>query len=77
VSGVAISAGAIPQGTYAAILGMIMVTTILEQILLRKAFDNEPPEEAASQTEIEDNAPDSIPTYPLLNFKRRKLVLQF
>ena len=66
VAGVAISAGAITQSTYAAILGMIMITTILAPILLRKAFENEPPEEASSQTETEDtSAPDYMPTYPL------------
>ena len=66
VAGVAISAGAITQSTYAAILGMIMITTVLAPILLRRAFDKEPPEEASSQTETEDtSAPDYIPTYPL------------
>ncbi len=66
VAGVAISAGAITQSTYAAILGMIMITTIMAPILLRKAFDNEPPEESISQTETEDRcAPDYMPTYPL------------
>ena len=65
VAGVAISAGAITQSTYAAILGMIMTTTILAPILLRKTYDKEPPEEAPSQTEPEDtSAPDYLPTYP-------------
>ena len=63
VAGVAISAGAIAQSTYAAILGMIMITTVLAPVLLRKAYDKEPPEE--SPTEDETNAPDYIPTYPL------------
>jgi Kef-type K+ transport system membrane component KefB len=62
VAGVAISAGAITQSTYAAILGMIMITTVLAPLLLRKAFENEPPEEVSAQ--IED-APDYMPTYPL------------
>ena len=66
VAGVAISAGAITQSTYAAILGMIMLTTVLAPILLRKAFENESPEEVSSQTETEDtSAPDYMPTYPL------------
>ncbi len=66
VAGVAISAGAITQSTYAAILGMIMITTILAPILLRRAFSKETPEEAPTQTEAEDTtAPDYIPTYPL------------
>jgi Kef-type K+ transport system membrane component KefB len=42
VAGVAISAGAIAQSTYAAILGMIMITTVLAPILLRRAFDKDP-----------------------------------
>ena len=66
VAGVAISAGAITQSTYAAILGMIMITTVLAPLLLRKAFENEPPEEATSQTGAEETeAPDYMPTYPL------------
>ena len=66
VAGVAISAGAITQSTYAAILGMIMLTTVLAPILLRKAFENESPEEISSQTETEDeSSPDYMPTYPL------------
>lgn len=66
VAGVAISAGAISQSIYAAILGMIMITTILAPILLRRAYDKEPPEKALTQTEAEDTtAPDYIPTYPL------------
>jgi Kef-type K+ transport system membrane component KefB len=66
VAGVAISAGAITQGTYAAILGMIMITTVLAPILLRRSYDKEPPEEAPTASGAEDeNAPDYIPTYPL------------
>lgn len=66
VAGVAISAGAIEQSTYAAILGMIMITTIMAPILLRRSFDKEPPEETQPQDGTEDtNAPDYIPTYPL------------
>ncbi len=65
VAGVAISAGAITRSTYAAILGMIMITTVLAPILLRRAYDKEPPEEALTASEDEANAPDYIPTYPL------------
>jgi Kef-type K+ transport system membrane component KefB len=66
VAGVAISAGAITQSTYAAILGMIMITTVLAPILLRRSYDKEPPEEAPTESAAEDaNAPDCIPTYPL------------
>jgi Kef-type K+ transport system membrane component KefB len=64
VAGVAISAGAITQSVYAAILGMIMITTILAPILLRRSFDKEPPEEEPLNG-IDTNAPDYIPTYPL------------
>lgn len=64
VAGVAISAGAITQSTYAAILGMIMITTIMAPILLRRAYDKEPAE-ATAQTEEDTTAPDYIPTYPL------------
>jgi Kef-type K+ transport system membrane component KefB len=64
VAGVAISAEAITQSTYAAILGMIMITTLLAPLLLRRAYDKDPPEEARL-TEDETNAPDYIPSYPL------------
>jgi Kef-type K+ transport system membrane component KefB len=64
VAGVAISANAITQSTYAAILGMIMITTVLAPLLLRIAYNKDPPEEA-STTEDYTNAPDYIPTYPL------------
>ncbi len=63
VAGIAISAGAITQSVYAAILGMIMVTTFIAPLLLRRSFENQPEEEL---TENEDTiAPDYIPTYPL------------
>ena len=65
VAGVAISAGAITQSIYAAILGMIMITTILAPLLLRRAYDKEPLDELTTQTEEDMNAPDYIPTYPL------------
>ena len=65
VAGVAISAGAITQSTYAAILGMIMITTVLAPLLLRRIYDKEQPEDATNLTEEDTNAPDYIPTYPL------------
>ena len=65
VAGVAISTGAITQSTYAAILGMIMITTVLAPLLLRRAYEKDPPEEATCITEEDTNAPDYIPTYPL------------
>jgi Kef-type K+ transport system membrane component KefB len=66
VAGVAISAGAITQSMYAAILGMIMITTVMAPLLLRRAYDKEEPEEEATDLIDEDtNAPDYIPTYPL------------
>lgn len=67
VAGVAIQAGAISQGLYSAILGMIMITTIIAPLLLRKAYEDEPPgeeEEALFALDRRD-PPDFIPTYPL------------
>ncbi len=64
VAGVAISAGAITQSMYSAIVGMIIVTTILAPLFLRKAYNKEPPEETKS-TDDYANAPDYIPSYPL------------
>ena len=63
VAGVAISAGAITQSVYAAILGMIMVTTFIAPLLLRRSFENEPEEEYIDEDDTK--APDYIPTYPL------------
>lgn len=60
VAGVAITAGAISQTTYAAIIGMIMITTIIPPIWLKKSYDNVPPEEPE-----EREPPDYIPSYPL------------
>ncbi len=65
VAGVAISAGAITQSTYAAILGMIMITTILAPLLLRRECDKEKCEITQPEPEDETSAPDYIPTYPL------------
>jgi Kef-type K+ transport system membrane component KefB len=63
VAGVAISAGAITQSTYAAILGMIMVTTFIAPLLLRKSFDSDWEDEL--QNTDDTSAPDYMPTYPL------------
>ena len=63
VAGVAISAGAITQNTYAVILGMIMVTTFIAPLLLRRSFENEPEEESTNKDDT--TSPDYIPTYPL------------
>ena len=65
VAGVAISAGAISQSIYSAILGMIMITTVLAPILLKRAYDKEPTEDEAPKSEVDTSAPDYIPTYPL------------
>ena len=65
VAGVAISAGAITQSIYAAILGMIMITTVLAPLLLRKTYDKEPEEEPVATEHEGRDAPDYIPTYPL------------
>jgi Kef-type K+ transport system membrane component KefB len=62
VAGVAISAGAITQSVYSAILGMIIITTILAPILLRRAYDKEAPD---AENYDDREAPDYIPTYPL------------
>ncbi len=60
VAGVAITAGVISQSIYAAIIGMVMITTFLPPIWLRKAYEDVPPEETE-----EREPPDLIPTYPL------------
>jgi Kef-type K+ transport system membrane component KefB len=66
VAGVAISAGAITQSIYAAILGMIMITTVIAPILLRRSYESElSEEEELPPDEDETSAPDYIPTYPL------------
>ena len=67
VAGVAISAGAISQDVYSAILGMIIITTFVAPLLLRRAYDKEPQDEEEA-TCLPDNrdAPDFIPTYPLV-----------
>jgi len=66
VAGVAITSGAITQSVYSAILGMIIITTILAPLLLRKAYDNEPIEEQAYPNSDFRDPPDFIPTYPLV-----------
>jgi len=45
VAGVAISAGVITQSTYAAIIGMVIITTILTPILLERAYEKNTPKE--------------------------------
>jgi Kef-type K+ transport system membrane component KefB len=66
VAGVAISAGAITQDVYAAILGMIIITTIIAPLLLRKAYDKEPVDEENTCSPERRDPPDFIPTYPLV-----------
>ena len=66
VAGVAISAGAINQDVYSAILGMIIITTFVAPLLLRRAYDKEPREEREATCSPDNrDAPDFIPTYPL------------
>jgi Kef-type K+ transport system membrane component KefB len=65
VAGVAISAGAITQSVYAAILGMIMITTLIAPLLLRRACEREPIDEEELRRDVDSSAPDYIPTYPL------------
>lgn len=60
VAGVAITSGVISQNLYAAIIGMVMVTTVLPPILLKRSYENVPPEEPEKE-----EPPDSVPTYPL------------
>ncbi len=56
VAGVAISAGAITQSTYALILGMIMITTFIAPLFLRKSFENlETKEDALDQENSDDS----------------------
>jgi Kef-type K+ transport system membrane component KefB len=66
VAGVAISAGAITQDVYSAILGMIIITTIIAPLLLRKAYDKEPVDEENTCAPERRDPPDFIPTYPLV-----------
>jgi hypothetical protein len=61
----ALDAGAISQSVYAAILGMIMITTLIAPLLLRRSCEGELPEEDALSPDVDANAPDYIPTYPL------------
>ncbi len=65
VAGVAISAGAINPELYAAILGVIMITTLLGPLLLRRECEKDLDEEELPTLEEDKNAPDYIPTYPL------------
>ncbi len=66
VAGIAISSQAIDKNVYSAILGMIMITTILAPLVLRKTYENEPPEkEQSPPLRLNGNAPNYIPTYPL------------
>lgn len=47
IAGVAISAGVISQSIYSAIIGMIIITTILTPILLKRAYDKSSKNERA------------------------------
>lgn len=68
VAGVAISTGAISQDIYSAILGMIIITTVLAPLLLRKAYDDEVSGDSEVMVKGSGgrDAPDFIPTYPLV-----------
>ncbi len=69
VAGVAITAGAISPSVYSAILGMIIITTIVAPLLLRKAYDNEASEEEGDEklsSKRTSDPPEFIPTYPLV-----------
>jgi Kef-type K+ transport system membrane component KefB len=43
VAGIAITSGAISQSVYSAVIGMIMITTIITPLLLKMAYDRTPP----------------------------------
>ena len=43
---------------------MIMITTLFAPLLLRRAYDKDPPEEE-TENGVDTSAPDYIPTYPL------------
>jgi Kef-type K+ transport system membrane component KefB len=58
VAGVAVTAGAISQNVYSAILGMIIITTIIAPLLLRNAYDKEPEED--DKKEIECATPPQL-----------------
>ena len=50
VAGVAISAQIISQSTYDAIIGMVIVTTVIAPILLKRAYDKTPvPQEETNE----------------------------
>jgi len=51
VAGVAVTAGAITQTIYSAILGMIIITTIIAPLLLRNSYDKEPEEDDKKEIE--------------------------
>jgi Kef-type K+ transport system membrane component KefB len=75
VAGVAISAGAINQDVYSAILGMIIITTFVAPLLLRRAYDKEPRDEGeAVCLPDHGDAPDFIPTYPLAADEKSHLI---
>jgi hypothetical protein len=59
VARVAISAGAITQSVYSAILGMIIITTILAPLLLRRSYDNELHEEEEDHKVVDDRDPQT------------------
>jgi Kef-type K+ transport system membrane component KefB len=65
VAGVAITSGVIAESTYSAIIGMIMITTILSPIWLKRSYDKDPPIDDFDESTCEDVPPDYIPTYPL------------
>ena len=71
VAGVAITSGAITQSIYSAILGMIIFTTVLAPLLLRRAYEKDIGDELPSYSGCD--APDYIPTYPLEAHNKKNL----
>ncbi|MGD6809438.1 MAG: cation:proton antiporter [Candidatus Bathyarchaeia archaeon] len=57
IAGVAISAGVISQSVYSAIIGMIIITTIITPIMLKRSYDKTPPQEEKPLTPQETPEP--------------------
>jgi Kef-type K+ transport system membrane component KefB len=62
VAGVAISAQAISQSVYSAIVGMVMITTIITPILLKLVYDRDERKQSAPQVPSVDNSSAAVST---------------
>jgi Kef-type K+ transport system membrane component KefB len=54
IAGVAITAGVISQSVYAAIIGMIIITTIITPIMLKRSYDKSSKEERITPQEMNE-----------------------